>query len=71
MKSLQAYLGRVGQQLKSIKEGRHLTTFTLTHSSEFLEIESLSVENKKEFFQIYWNEVLSASAFKIDLMTVD
>ena len=54
-----------------MKEGRRLTVFSLTHNSESLNIESLSVENEKENIQIHWNEVLSASAFKVDLMSVD
>ncbi|MGJ8637857.1 MAG: hypothetical protein ACSHYA_00565 [Opitutaceae bacterium] len=54
-----------------MKEGKRLTTFTLIHNSESLEIESLSVESGKGNFQIYWNEVISASAFKLDLMAVD
>lgn len=48
-----------------------MTVYSLTHDSDALKIESLSVENEKENIQIHWNEVLSSSAFKIDLMTVD
>jgi hypothetical protein len=67
IKKLQAYMGRVGQRLKSMKEGRRLAVFSLTHNSESLNIESLSVENEKKNIQIHWNEVLSASAFETNL----
>ena len=48
-----------------------MTVYTLTHDSEVLKIESLSVENEKENIQIHWSDVVSASAFKLDLLTVD
>ena len=71
IESLQSYIAKVGQRIKSMKRGRNQTVHKLIHNSDSLTIESLTVENIKENSRISWNEITSACAFKIDLFSVD